>query len=78
MEHERILSRMECAELKKLREQVREIRKEMAERREHARARATKNPQPSRDDGYQALLERKAARGAAQIEQHVARHRCQE
>jgi hypothetical protein len=69
---------MECAELKKLREQVREIRKEMAERRERARARAAKNPRPSRDDGYQALLERKAARAVAEIEQHVARHQCQD
>jgi hypothetical protein len=69
---------MECAELKKLREQVRDIRKEMAERREHARERAAKHPQSSRDDGYQALLERKVARAVAEIEQHVARHQCQE
>ena len=69
---------MECAELKTLRQQVRDIRKEMAERREHSRERSAKHPLPSRDDGYQALLERKVARAVAQIEQHVAQHRCQE
>jgi hypothetical protein len=69
---------MECAELKTLRQQVRDIRKEIAERREHARDRAAKHPLPSRDDGYQALLERKLGRAVAEIEQHVARHQCQE
>ena len=69
---------MECAELKQLRQQVRDIRKEIAERREHSRERAAKNPQPSRDDGHQALLERKVARAVAEIEQHVAQHQCQE
>ena len=69
---------MECAELKKLREQVRDIRKEMAARRGHARERAAQNPRPARNDGYQALLERKVARAVAEIEHHVAQHRCQE
>ena len=69
---------MECAELKKLREQVRDIRKEMAARQEHAHERAAQNPLTTRDDGYQALLERKAARAVTEIEQHVARHKCQE
>jgi hypothetical protein len=69
---------MECAELLKLREQVRQIRQEMAARRERARDRAAKDPQPARSDGYQALLERKAARAVTEIEQHVARHQCQE
>jgi hypothetical protein len=69
---------MECAELKTLREQVRGIRKEMTTRRERARERAAKNPQSSRDDGYQALLERKLGRAVAEIEQHVAHHQCQE
>lgn len=78
MQHTRILSRMECAELKKLREQVREIRKEMTTRREHAHARAGKDPLAARSDGYQALLERKLGRTVADLEQHVAQHRCQE
>ncbi len=69
---------MECAELKKLREQVRDIRKEMTARVEHARDRAAENPLPTRNDGYQALLERKVARAVAEIEQHVAQHGCQE
>ena len=69
---------MECAELKKLREQVRDIRKEVAARREHALERAAQNPLATRNNGYQALLERKVARAVAEIEQHVAQHRCQE
>lgn len=69
---------MECAELKKLRQQVRDIRQEMSARREHARSRAEKDPGTGRADGYQALLERKVARAVAEIEQHVARHRCQD
>ena len=69
---------MECAELKKLREQVRDIRKEMAGRRGNARERAAKNPRSSREDGYRALLERKVARAVADLEQHVAQHHCQE
>jgi hypothetical protein len=69
---------MECAELEKLRGQVREIRKEMTARRERARGRAEQNPQAARDDGYQALLERKLAHTVADIEQHVAQHKCQE
>jgi hypothetical protein len=68
---------MECVELEKLREQVREIRKEMTTRREHARGRAEKNPLAARKDGYQALLERKLARAVAEIEQHVVQHQCQ-
>ena len=69
---------MDCAELERLREQAREIRKEMAARGEHARAMAGKNPQATRADGYQALLERKLTRAVTEIEQHVARHNCQE
>lgn len=69
---------MECSELEKLREQVRDIRKEMTARVEHARDRAAKNPLPTRNDGYRALLERKVARAVAEIEQHVAQHHCQD
>ena len=69
---------MQCAELEKLREQARELRKEMTARREHARGKAEKNPLASRNDGYRALLERKLGRVVAEIEQHVARHQCQE
>jgi len=69
---------MECAELEKLRGQVRDIRKEMTARREHARAQAEKDPRSGRKDGYQALLERKLGRAVAEIEQHVTRHQCQE
>jgi hypothetical protein len=69
---------MECAELVKLREQAREIRKEMADRRERARGRAEKNPLAGRKDERQALLERKLGRTVTEIEQHVAQHQCQE
>lgn len=69
---------MECAELEKLRGLVREIRTEMDNRREHARSMAAKDPLAARKDGYQALLERKLGRAVAAIEQHVARHQCQE
>jgi hypothetical protein len=69
---------MECAELEKLRGQVRDIRKEMTTRHEHARSRAEKDPLSARKDGYQALLERKLGRAVAEIEQHLARHQCQE
>lgn len=69
---------MECTELAKLREQAREIRKEMAARREHGRARTEKDPLTARADGYRALLERKLGRVVTEIEQHVARHQCQE
>jgi hypothetical protein len=69
---------MQCTDLEKLRGQVREIRKEMTTRREHARARAEKSSLAARPDGYQALLERKLGRAVAEIEQHVARHQCQE
>ncbi len=69
---------MECAELEKLRGQVREIRKEMTARREHARARAATDPLSDRKDGYKELLERKLGHAVADIEQHLARHQCQE
>ncbi len=69
---------MDCAELEKLREQVRDIRKQMGARREHARFLAEQNPLPDRKDDYQALLERKLAHAVAEIEQHAARHKCQE
>ena len=69
---------MECAELEKLRQQVRGLRKEMTTRQEHARARAAKDPLSARKDGYQGLLERKLGRAVAEIEQHLARHQCQE
>ena len=69
---------MECAELEKLRGQVRAIRKEMTDRRERARSMAgQKAPGVGKDD-YRGLLERKLERAAADIEQHVARHKCQE
>ena len=69
---------MQCAQMDTLREQVREIRKELAGRRERARSKAAKDTHTARPDGYQALLERKLARAVAEIEQHVARHKCQE
>jgi uncharacterized Zn finger protein len=69
---------MECAELEKLREQVREIRKEISARRERVRSMSEQRPLAARKDGYQALLERKLGRAVADIEQHVARHQCQE
>ena len=69
---------MECAELEKLRGLVREIRKEMDARREHARSRAETDPLAARKDGYQGLLQRKLGRAVAAIEQHVAGHQCQE
>ena len=69
---------MECAELKKLREQVRDIRKEMAGRRERARYMAEQSALAFRKDEFQGLLERKLVHMVADIEQHVARHKCQE
>ena len=69
---------MECAELEKLRGQVREIQKEMAARRERARSMAEQNPLAFGKDDYRGLLERRLERAAADIEQHVARHKCQE
>ena len=69
---------MECAELEKLREQVRGIRKEMETRRERARFLAAQNPLASGKDDYRGLLARKIEHAVADIEQHVARHKCQE
>ena len=73
-----ILSPMECAELEKLRKQVRDIQKEMAGRRERFRYMAEQSALAFRKDEYQGLLERKLAHTVADIEQHVARHKCQE
>ena len=69
---------MQCAQMDTLREQVREIRNEISARREHARGKAKQDPLTTRADGYQALLERKLTRAVTEIEQHVARHNCQE
>ena len=69
---------MECAELEKLRNQVREIQKEMAGRRERARYMAEQSALAFRKDEYQGLLERKLVHTVCDIEQHVARHKCQE
>jgi phage shock protein A len=69
---------MECAELAKLRGQVREIRKEMSARRERARYMAEQSDLAFSKDEYRDLLERKLVRTVADIEQHVARHQCQE
>jgi hypothetical protein len=69
---------MECAELKKLREQVHAIRKEMAGRRERARYMAEQSATQVQRDELNDLLERKLAHTVADIEQHVARHRCQD
>lgn len=68
---------MECAELKKLREQVRQVQEEMAARRERARSLAAQRPMAGRKDELQDLLSRKLARTVAAIEQHVAGHKCQ-
>ena len=69
---------MECAEVKKLRQQVRDIRKEMSARRERGRYMAEQSALAFRKDEFQDLLERKLVRTVADIEQHVARHQCQE
>jgi len=69
---------MQCAELEKLREQVRDIRKEMGARRERARYMAEQSDLVVRKNDFQDLLERKLARAVASIEQHVAQHQCQE
>ena len=77
-EKARILSRMECAELEKLRGQVRLIRKEMTDRQERARSMARQKAPGVGKDDYRGLLERKLEHAVADIEQHVARHKCQE
>ena len=69
---------MECADLEKLRKQVRDIHKEMAGRRERARYMAEQSALAFRKDEFQGLLERKLAHTVADIQQHVARHKCQE
>jgi hypothetical protein len=69
---------VECAELKKLREQVRDIRKEMSARGERGRYMAEQSAQAFRKDELRDLLARKLGRAVAQLEQHVAQHRCQE
>jgi hypothetical protein len=69
---------MQCPELEKLRDRVHEIQREMAARRERARYMAEQSAQAERKDEYQALLERKLGHTVADIEQHVARHHCQE
>ncbi len=69
---------MECAELEKLREQVRELRLEMGARRERARYMTEQSALAVRKDEMRDLLERKLVRTVAAIEQHVAQHHCQE
>ena len=69
---------MECAELEKLRKQVHDIQKEMAGRRERARYMAEQSALAFRRDEFQGLLERRLVQTVSHIEQHVARHKCQE
>ena len=69
---------MECAELRKLRQQVRDIRQEMSARRERGRYMAEQSALDVRKDEFQDLLKRKLGRAVGDIERHVAQHQCQE
>ncbi len=71
---------MACEELLRLRSQATQIKSKMDEQRRKARANAS-DPRPGRPSGkseYVPYLERKLERLAAQIEAHMAAHKCQE
>jgi len=70
---------MACEELLRLRSQATELKTQMDEQRRKARAKACE-PRPGRPSGkseYVPYLQRKLTRLTAEIETHVAAHKCQ-
>ena len=71
---------MPCRELTSLREEATSLKQRMNEQRRKARAAATA-PRPGRSSGRSEMipfLQRKLLRLADKIEQHMAKHNCQE
>ncbi|MDP9268514.1 MAG: hypothetical protein M3P27_09360 [Acidobacteriota bacterium] len=70
---------MECDELIRLRSEAQALRKELEDRRNKARERKdlARPDRPNAFD-YDGFLRRKINRAATAIEQHVAKHQCQD
>ena len=71
---------MACAELQRLRDEATSLKQRMDEQRRKARAKAT-DARAGRTSGRSELLpflQRKLLRLADKIEQHMAKHNCQE
>lgn len=70
---------MPCSALEELREQARKITRELKDRRAVAKSRADqeRNGRPANKNDYDWYLQRRLAKTAAAIEQHLAQHGCQ-
>jgi hypothetical protein len=70
---------MECEELIRLRTEAQQLRKELDDRRTKARERkdVARPDRPNAFD-FEGFLKRKIHRAAMAIEQHVAKHQCQD
>lgn len=70
---------MECDELIRLRSEAQQLRKELEDRRAKARERKTlERPDRPNAFDFDGFLKRKIHRAALAIEQHVAKHQCQD
>ncbi len=71
---------MPCRELVELRKQATQLKNQVNDQRKKARAKASSPRQgrPSGKSEFVPYLQRKLARIAARIEQHMADHKCQE
>ena len=70
---------MECDELIRLRSEAQQLRKELEDRRSKARERKElERPDRPNAFDFEGFLKRKIHRAALAIEQHVAKHQCQD
>jgi hypothetical protein len=70
---------MACAELEGLRKQASKIKQELDERRRKMRSfRGQTTPgHPATESDYEWFLQRRLHKASAQIEQHLAQHKCE-
>ena len=70
---------MSCETIEKLRQEARELRRDLKERREKARQQSQKERRlahrPHSD--FEDYLQRRIAKNAAEIARHVAQHGCE-
>ena len=71
---------MPCWELERLRQQIRGLNTQLLEQRRRARemAHEARGSQMSGRSDYELVITKRLQRLSAEIEQHLAQHKCQE
>jgi F0F1-type ATP synthase membrane subunit b/b' len=70
---------MSCETIEKLRQEARELRRDLKERRDKARrqGQAERRLAHRPHSDFEDYLQRRIAKNAAEIARHVAQHRCE-